>query len=380
MPAAPRRRVLLALGYYDQHLHRGTARYARQAGWILETHMAHYGVLPMYWQGDGILTLLMPHRADLTDYIRDSTVPVVDLTHDVDLELPRVMLDNEKIGQMAASHLMDRGFENLAFLKFTAAMDVREREAGFANAVRSAGRTLHRLDWHAFSSSRAGREANWMDWLARELPKLPKPIGVMAQSDSKAVVFLNACLAAGMRIPEQVAVVGVDNDELACEFAPVPLSSVDSNREELAYAGAALLDRMMEGTAPPVQPQRISPNCVVARESSNILAIGHVQVAAALRFIWQHYHEPITVKHVVAACPMSRCGLYSAFEKHVGRPLAEEIARKRVEHARRLLAESDEKIHTIATMSGFSSGEHLSRAFTRLTGQTPSEYRKAHCA
>jgi LacI family transcriptional regulator len=377
-PAAPRRRVLLALGYYDQQLHRGTARYARKAGWILDTHMAHHGVLPSHWQGDGILTLLFPQRTDLTEYVCASRAAVVDLTHDVNLALPRVLLDNEKIGQLAAGHLIERGFENLAFLKFSDASDIRERASGFAGAVRKARRKPLLLDWHAFSQTALGRDADWMEWLVGELHALPKPIGILAQSDSKGVALLNACEAAGLRVPEQVAVVGVDNDELACEFAPVPLSSVDSQRDELAYAGAALLDRLMAGLPAPAVAQRIAPNCVIVRESSDILAVNHVQVAAALRFIWQHYRDPITVKHVVDACPMSRCGLYGAFEKHVGRTLAEEIARKRVEHARKLLAGTGEKMSSVALLSGFSSGEHLSRAFTRLTGQTPSQYRRAH--
>lgn len=382
IPPQPRRkRVLLALGYYDQKLHRGIARYARKAGWVLETHMAHYGVLPTHWEGDGIMTLLFPHRKDLIHLVRSSDAAVVDLTHDVALHLPRVLLENRKIGCLAAEHLLERGFEHLAFFKFTDAMDIREREEGFAGAVHGAGRMLHMLDWYSYSQAGGGRKrTNWMRWLLARLKELPKPVGIMAQSDNKGTILLNACAAADLRIPEQVAVVGVDNDELACEFAPVPLSSVDSNREELAYAGAELLDRVMAGRPAPAVPLRIAPRGVVVRESSDILAVSHVQVAAALRFIWQHYREPITVDHVVEVCPMSRCGLYRAFAKRVGRTLAEEIARKRVEEAKKLLAGTREKIHSVATMSGFSSGEHLARAFTRLTGETPSAYRRAHAS
>ncbi len=379
VPPQPRRkRVLLALGYYDQQLHRGIARYARNAGWALETHMAHYGVLPSYWEGDGIMTLLFPDRKDLLRLVRTSSAAVVDLTRDVALPLPRVLLDNQTIGEMGAEHLLERGFEHLAYFQFSNANDIRERAEGFARAVHRAGRSLLPLDWHAYSQAGRRRRVSWMRWLLAQLKALPKPVGIMAQSDNKGTILLNACAAAGLKVPEQVAVVGVDNDELACEFAPVPLSSVDSNREELAYAGAQLLDQVMAGGAAPATPRRIAPRGVVVRESSDILAVSHVHVAAALRFIWQHYREPITVDHVLDVCPMSRCGLYRAFTKRVGRTLADEIARKRVEEAKRLLTETREKIQSVAMLSGFSSGEHLARAFTRLIGAPPSAYRRKY--
>jgi len=340
LPAEPsRRRVLVALGYYDQHLHRGIARYARQAGWVLDTHMTHYGVLPPHWHGDGIIALLFPERTDLIAYVHRFPGPVVDLNHDVKLALPRVLLANEEIGRLGAAHLIERGFEHLAFLKVTDAADIREREPGFSKAVRTAGRTLHPLDCHRPGCTTG---ADWFDRLVRSLRALPKPLGIMAQSDNKAIALLNACEAAGLFVPEQVAVLGVDNDELACEFAPVHLSSVDSNREELAYRGAALLDRLMSGGAAPPQPLRIQPKGVVVRASSDILALRHVDVASALRFIWRHFRGPIMVEHVLESGSMSRCGLYRAFERHVGRNIAEEIARKRIELAQDLLAGTKE--------------------------------------
>jgi len=156
----------------------------------------------------------------------------------------------------------------------------------------------------------------------------------------------------------------------------VPISSVDSNRQSLAYEAASLLDRLMQGRQAPDAPTVIEPRGVVARRSSDILAIPHKPVARALSFIWEHYAEPISVDDVIAASRMSRCGLYRAFEKHVGHSLGDELELKRVERAKRLLAESNEKLYRVAALSGFSSGEHLSRAFTRAVGVTPSDYRR----
>ena len=375
--AAPlRRRVLMALGYYDHQLHRGVVRYARQAGWILDTSMAHYGVIPDHWQGDGILTLLLPSRTDIIEYVRRQKVPVVSLTSDVpELPIPRVHLDNVRIGQLAAEHLLDRGFENLAFYKFSNISDVEAREQGFREAVEHAGRRYVLLDWHQAAQGRLSKKHGWLEWLKQRLQELPLPVGIMAQSDNRTSYLISGCEAVGLAVPEQVAIVGVDNDEHACEFASVPISSVDSNRETLAYEGAALLARLMEGKPAPHHPLVTMPKGVVVRKSSDILAVPHKAVARALSFIWQHYAEPIGVDDVVRVSRVSRCGLYRAFEKHVGRSIGDELARKRVEHARLLLSQSNEKLHRVALLSGFSGGEHFSRAFRRLVGVPPTTYR-----
>ncbi len=374
--ARRRKRVLLALGYYDHQLHRGIARYARGAGWVLDTSMAHYGVLPTHWEGDGVITLMFPHRADIVEFVRGTSAAVVDLTQDVAIDVPRVLLDNAAIGRLAAEHLLTRGFDNVAFFRFTAAMDVRERCEAFRIAAEEGGATFHLLDWHEAGRQAEARYANWFEWLAGRLAELPVPLGVMAQSDNRATGVLTACESAHLSVPEQVAVIGVDNDELVCELAPVQISSVDSDRETLAYEGAALLDRLMLGSAPPRRTKRVPPKGLVIRASSDILAIRHLEVATALRFIWDHFREPVGVDDVHAATTMSRCGLYRAFQKHVGRTIGEELARRRVEHAKGLLVGTDEKIRRIAQLSGFSGGEHFSRAFTRIVGVNPSAYRR----
>jgi LacI family transcriptional regulator len=354
--------------------------------------MAHYGVLPTHWEGDGIITLMFPHRADIVEFVQGTSAAVVDLTQDVAVDVPRVLLDNKAIGRLGAEHLLTRGFDNLAFFKFTAAMDVRERCEAFERAARAGGAAYHALDWHSASGTTAGRACaaeaaatsprrrgtNWFELLAGRLREMPVPLGIMAQSDNRATGVLSACASVNLSVPEQVAVLGVDNDELVCEFAPVQISSVDSDREALAYEGAVLLDRLMRGERAPRRTKRVPPKGLVVRASSDILAIRHLEVATALRFIWDHFREPIGVDDVRAATTMSRCGLYRAFQKHVGRTIGDELARRRVEHAKGLLVGTDEKIRRIAQMSGFSGGEHLSRAFTRIVGMNPSRYRRTH--
>jgi LacI family transcriptional regulator len=371
----PRRRVLMALGYYDPQLHRGITRFAREAGWVLDTSMAHYGVIPHHWRGDGIITILLPARDDITMYVRQQKIPVVALYADVaELRVPRVVLDDHRIGRLAAEHLLERGFTDLGFYRFTGLQAVLDREAGFRQAVEQAGRRYHLIDWQAASCSHPNR--NWFDWIQSELRRLPLPIGVMAQSDHRASYLLSACEAVGLAVPEQVAVIGADNDEQACELAPVPISSVDCNRESLGYDGARLLDRLLVGGRGPRRPLTVAPRGVIVRRSSDIFAVAHAGVARALSYIREHYHERLGVNDVIRASGVSRCALYRAFGQTVGRSVGAEIDRQRVEHAKRLLAKTADKLYRIARLSGFSGAEHFTRAFRRVTGNTPSGFRQ----
>jgi LacI family transcriptional regulator len=373
--ASSPRRVLMALGYYDLQLHRGITRYAREAGWALDTSMAHYGVIPEHWRGDGVITILLSERDDITRFIRRQKVPVVALYADAPrVRIPRVVLDDVRIGQLAAEHLLERGFTDLGFYRFSGYQAVREREAGFRHAVQQAGRNFHLLDWHGAAQKR--RRQSWFDWLQRELSRLPLPIAIMAQSDHRATYLLSACEAAGLAVPEQVALIGVDNNDQACEFASVPLSSVDCDRESMAYEGAQLLDRLIRGVRPPRRPITIAPRGVVVRHSSDIYAVADPATARALQFIREHLREPIGVEDVIRASRTSRCGLYRAFHQHVGRSVGEEIDRQRVEHAKKLVRETRHKLHVIARLSGFSGAEHLTRTFRRVTGAPPSAYRR----
>jgi LacI family transcriptional regulator len=368
-----RRRVLIALGYHDHQLYRGIRRYASQAGWILDTSASNYGTLPAHWRGDGILTLVYPDNTALRAYLRKTHAKLVNLGDDVDLGDGKVLMDNVAIGRMAAEHLLERGLRHFAFLKFSDVADVRGRETGFTDRLAHDGFLVTTLNW---PKSRKAFRDDWYAWLSRELLKLPAPVGVMAQSDNRAVCMLDACEAVGLKVPEQVALIGVDNKELVCNLAAVPLTSVDSDRERMAFEGSALLDRLMNGRPAPKGPILIPPRSVVLRKSTDTMAIDHADVRSALDMIWKRYTEPITVEDVVTANHLSRCGIYRAFEKHVGRSIGDEIKRKRLQHAQHLLAGTDEKLERIAILSGFSSGEYLSRTFHQVFGMTPSAYRK----
>lgn len=364
----------MALGYYDLQLHRGITRYAREAGWVLDTSMAHYSLIPEHWRGDGIVTILIPERTDLIEYIQRQRAPVVAIYGDVpELNVPRVLLDDIQIGRLAAEHLLQRGFCHLGFLKFSNSCAVQGRESGFRSTVEQAGRDYRLIDLCEARLSNPG--LNWFDWLKRQLQKLPVPIGIMVQSDHRATYLISVCEAVGLAVPDQVALVGVDNDEQACELAAVPITSVDCNREMMAYEGARLLDGLMQKKKPPTEPIVIPPKGVVVRRSSDIFAVDDPSVARSLAFIRDHFQEPISVDDVVRAGRASRCALYRAFARDLNRSIGEEIDRQRVEHAKRLLTDSPQKLYRIARSCGFSGAEHFSRVFQRVTGVPPSQFR-----
>ena len=210
------------------------------------------------------------------------------------------------------------------------------------------------------------------DWLVA----LPKPVGVMACNDDRGREVLEACRVAGLRVPEEVAVVGVDNDELLCELADPPLSSVVLNAEAGGYRAAALLDQMMRGRNRKPQRLLVEPMHVVARRSTDIVALDDPEVAAAVHFIQDHATEPIGVSDIVEEVMISRRALELRFQRAIGRTPHAEIRRVRLERATRLLVETDLPITRVAEVSGFGQASYLSQVFSQAFGSTPARYRR----
>ena len=375
-PKASRRQVLLALGYYQARVQRGIAQYARKAGWILNTQMTQYGIIPDYWVGDGIITFLVSERPDITDYVRKARVPVVDISADVQVDIPlaRVVLDNYQIGKLAAEHLIERNFKNLAFYQFIDSYDIRGRLAGFKDTVQAHKLNFYHLNWSKLALS---GQQNWFQWLRVHLLKLPRPLGLCAQSDNRAMNVFAVCENLGIAVPEDLAIIGVDNDEMVGDLAPVPLSSVDSDRFGLGYRAAEVLDQIIISGKLPSDIIIHSPGPLVLRKSTDIYAVENPDVVRALGFIWEYYNKPITVQNVIASTTLSRAELYRAFEKHLGHSIGKEITRKRLERVRKLLVETTHKLNHIASKCGFSNDRHMIRVFQREMNMSPSQYRNA---
>jgi LacI family transcriptional regulator len=364
------------MGWYVHEINLGVARYAREHGWMLDDISCHMGQFPFSWEGDGVLALFHSCSSDeLVRSVLNLNVPVVGLSGDFpEIQIPRVLPDNEAIGRTGANEFISRGFEHYSFLVMhREAPVVKERLKGFRDAVNAVGKEFVAMDYTERSSRKNAKE-ELMGWMVNQIKALPKPLAVMAQYDGEANLVVRACLEAGFSVPMDVAVIGADNDPIFCEFGPVPLTSVITNREKLGYEGAAMLDRLMKGEK--VQSQvRIPPTGIALRRSSDVFATEDIELARALNFIARNLRNPILVDDVVREAGSSRRALYTKFTSHVGHTIHQEILRQRLNLAKKMLQESDRKIDVIASDCGFFDGSLFCKIFRRHEKTTPQEIR-----
>lgn len=371
------RRVLLALGWYDYRVHRGIERYAQEHSWFLSANLAREKVIPWGWMGNGILAWLGAWD-ELAEFVERENKPTVDFSfRRAHLHFPRVLEDHAHAAQLVADHFLSRGFSNFAFYSDAVNWSYHERGMGFIAALGKAGHSCAWLKWHESPAYRTDRE-QWKhkrDWLALQLKQAPKPLALFTANDQHALDALEAAEKGGLLVPDQVAVVGAENNLLAPDAMHVPISSVDTNLEELGYRGAELLDGLMSGKPPPKEPIRIPATELVVRKSSDLLAVPHPGVARSLRFIWEHCHEPISVKDLVGVAAMSRRGLQKAFQDYLNRSPGHELHRVRIERAKKLLRESAYKVEVLAQMCGYRSANSFTIAFKQSTGMSPAQFR-----
>jgi LacI family transcriptional regulator len=371
------KRVLIALGWYDYRLHSGIEKYAQEHGWYLYANLAREKVIPWGWKGDGILAWLGAGD-DLAEFVSSIKKPTVDFSlRRAHLPFARMLEDHAHAAQLVAEHFHGRGFKHFAFYCDSPNWSFEERGEGFVKALKCMGHECQWLRWHESEAFGAGRD-EWQRkraWLAAELKQAPKPLAVFAANDEQALDVLETCEELGIVVPDQVAIVGAENFLLAPDTMHTPISSVDTNLHLLGYQGAALLDGLMSGEPAPAKPVRVPAARLVVRKSSDILAVKHPGVLKSLRFIWDHGHEPISVKDVVGVSGMSRRGLHKAFLDQIDRTPGQEIHRLRIDNAKRLLVSSDEKIETLAELCGYQSANSLCVAFKNTTGLSPKQFR-----
>ncbi len=292
------------------------------------------------------------------------------------LRIPRVGLDDTAIGHAAANHFLDRGLRHFAFVGHLNHGYSIRRQAGFEDAIRRAGFRV--TNYHESSATFVPRGQLWsMDpRLLKWLASLPKPTGILACNDLWGAQISEACRQAGLVVPDHLAIVGVDNDDLLCELARPSLSSVAVPAEAVGYHASELLEQLMARGKPTREPILLPPGSVITRCSSDILSVSDPDVAAAIRVIRQHSHEPLRTGNVLEVVPVSRRSLERRFRRALGRGIGEEIRRSHIEKARNLLASTDLPMSEVARHSGFSESKHLSVAFKQEVGMTPSEYRR----
>jgi LacI family transcriptional regulator len=279
------------------------------------------------------------------------------------------------VGRLAAAHLLERGFQQFAYCGFSGHHWAAERRNGYLAALAEAGAKCQVFE-SPWATSRAHsweeQQREIADWLGR----LPKPVGVMASNDMRGQHVLDACRRRELAVPEEVAVIGVDNDELLCQMCDPPLSSVVLNAERIGYDAAAVLDQLIEGRPPREREWLVAPLGVVTRQSTDVLAIEDTLVAAAVKFIRENACKGVTVDDVLKKVPLSRSVLERRFRKFLSRSPQEEIRLVQIKRVKQLLAESDLALEQIAELAGYRHAEYMSVVFKRETGQTPGQYRK----
>jgi LacI family transcriptional regulator len=380
---ARQRRVLLAMGLPSHQRQVGIAHYAREAGWILDSRLLAFHAIDREQEYidssryNGVLALMSKLAPWLPPFIKSLQLPVVDMWADyADEKYPRVLLDHDTTGRVGAEYLLAKGFRELLFYTHSIEGRAVQRRESFRRATLAAKANFHELIWNHANMPNKTR----LDWLAEGLSRIPKPFAVMAGNDHIATEVLEAAEQAQLRVPQDVAVLGVDNDPLVSELTDVPLSSIDSARERAGYEAAALLDRLMKGAPAPTEPVLIPPGRVVARRSTDVLAVSDAEVAKALIFIHKSFADPITVGDVANASLLSRRHLQDRFLAATGRTVREAIMWQRIDHAKKLLTESHAKVQSIAHKSGFGRGEHMSKVFRQWVSMTPQEFRDRYSA
>jgi len=369
---------------YCRQLLRGIAKYSRFHGpWVFDRKPPYYR-RPADWlralsrrqrlDADGIIMVEQEHP----EQIAAMGLPMIASPYVEEriAGVPNIIGDTQKMGEMAAEHLLERGFRQFAYCGFEDMFGARSRGESFRKTIAAAG-----FETHFYEQPRARVKRAWEDeqnLMADWLKSLPKPVGVMTCTDDRSQDVIEACKIAGLHAPEQVAVIGVDNDELVCELSNPPLSSIALNAERAGYEAAELLDRMMSGEKCADKDIIVEPTHVVTRQSTDILAIEDSDVGAAVRFIRQHARLPIQVSDVVEAAALSRRGLEVRFKRIVGRSIHEEIKRCRIEQLETMLLETDLSISRLATVFDYPGVEKLSRYFQREKGLTPLAYRKKY--
>jgi LacI family transcriptional regulator len=367
---------------YARGLLRGVARYLQEhTRWSV--YFEPHGLdspppkwLPK-WKGDGILVRINSRR--MADAILQTGLPAVDLRGVIpDLGIPFIGVDNVPVSRLGFEHLHNCGLRNFAFCG-TPRGEVPNQDLRadfFVNVAREAG---YECSVYCGESSPRGKPT-WeqqQQGIVSWLKKLPKPVGIMTCHDDRGQQVLDACRRAGLAVPDQVAVLGVDNDPNLCNLCNPPLSSIDVNPARIGYEAAVLLEKMMNGGTPPTEQILLGPpRGIAARHSSDLLWVDDEEVAASIRYIREHACEGITVRDVLSQTSNSPSALEKRVKKTLGRTIKAEIGRVRLARAKLLLTETNWPVAKIAERCGFGEPKYFSAVFHKAIGMKAMDYRR----
>jgi LacI family transcriptional regulator len=380
----PAKEIALAFprGAHQEELINGVLRYASEHGcnwtYITAPESLALSVLDLKgWHGDGIIGALnTPAEASCA---KGLTLPIVNISATLPKSpVPRVSVDSRLVGELAADHLIERGFQQFAYfgLRSVAYSDVRQK--GFDGRLAVSG--FHSLallmppTYRVRSQQWREQQRKLVQWLAR----LPKPVGLFAVTDYRARQVLDACRQVELRVPQQIAVIGVDNEEVICAHVQPRLSSVARDNRREGYHAAAMLDQLVRRKQLPSNEESIPPLGVVARESTETVAFQDPRLCDAIEYLNQNIASPLGVQELASHVGVSRRWMEYAFRDALGESPYQYIRRRRLKLAQQLLEKDARvKIYEIANQTGFSSAKQFSMAFSQEFGASPREYQRS---
>jgi len=358
---------------------KGIARYVNlHSPWLLYSSDPNSGLELLSsdqdFDGDGMIIHF--NRQEQVEKYRCMPFPVVNVASLVlETGFPSVLVDNEEVGRLAFEHLFERGFKSFGFCGFPNHGYSLLRQKGFCAAAQEHGLQIKVYEPPKLDGDSASTDSEETT-LAAWLKSLEQPAGVMAANDIRARKLLDTCHRCNINVPEDIAIIGVDNDPLICLTTQPTLSSVSLPFERIGYEAAKLLDRLMYGEVHPERPIIFPPIGVVARGSTDIIAVADRDMARTLHFINQNAAKSIGVDDIAAAVSLNRRTLERRFRRHFGHSLYKELLRRRINLARSFLAETDLPMPEVAKRSGINDAEQLSVIFRRELGIAPRDYRR----
>lgn len=325
------------------------------------------------WKGDGIISRTSSQK--MADAITQSGIPTVELrSTKLKHAFPFLGIDNRAMGRMVAEHFLERGIRHFGVYEIGIEVYFEERRDNYVQTVENAGYEVSVFS--AAEDSEVPREwEKHQEQMVKWVKGLPKPVGIMACTDQLGFWLLDACDRAGISVPDEVAVVGVENDDILCMMARPQLSSVAFNSTRIGYEAAALLSRLMKGALVPQEPFLVTPLGIVTRQSSDVVAVDDPELASALRFIRENACKGIQVNDILKEVPMSRTALERQMKTAIGRSPKAEIIRTQLERAKELLVSTDFSLSQITERIGFRHSQYFSTLFKEKTGETPGAYR-----
>ena len=319
------------------------------------------------WKGDGVIGML---DQEAVSGLRARGIAAVNIFgRFADLPLTSVVVDNHEIGRMAAEYFLDKGIRRFAITGRKVFGDATLKYEGFISTLARRGFPCLELK---------SRQA--IQHIGSQLGQLDGEgvVGVLATEDPVGRMVIDACADAGLRVPEDVAVLGVNNGRFACEMLHPQMSSIELGAERVGWQAAQMLEQLVRGGVAPTQPVRISPERIVERHSTDLIAVDDQAVAAALRFIRDNAHLPILVEDVSRAAHVGRRTLENRFRSLLQATVHDTIRRERIQRACRLLKETDMLVEELSEACGYATRERFNQAFKLEAGTTPSDYRKKY--